>query len=213
MTESHVSVNGEDAAHVALHLPRVGLWTATVRMASVKNIAGRVKLAIGSTTWLGTVRSVGSLGGATELLIVGAAGMLRDCSPRFYTRCSLSLPVAELVSEAGEKMEARSSVTGSLSSWVRPRVTAAAALSALVPTWRAESDGSIWAGTETWTPVSPKPEAVQLTGADHPAHRLEAAMVEPTLRPGMSWQGFKITHVDLDVSPDACRGSVYYADN
>lgn len=211
MTELALSVNGAPATHAILHMPLVGQWTATVRMSAVKDVTGDVKLRVGTQTWLGGVTSSGSAGGVTELHIIGGPKLLAQCSARYYSACKRILPAAELVSEAGHQLAPGSSLPGSLSGWVRRSAAIAEALSVCAPSWRVLRDGSVFVGDDTWTVVTPKPDAVQITGADPTVRRISVAMVEPVIAPGVTWLGRKVVHVDLEVTPDECRGHVYYA--
>ena len=213
MTEFQLTVNGRAVTRAMFSFPRRGMWTASVRMSAVKDITGDVKIVLGKQTWLGTVVSVAAHSGSTELHVGGGAGLLRECSPRFYTACALRLPVSELLAEASSKLHASSTVSGSLSGWVRPRARAADALTTLAPEWRILADGSAFVGADTWRVVTPKTADIQVVGGDPVARRIDVAMIEPVVLPGVSWNGRRVTRVDLEVTDDQCRGSVYYADN
>lgn len=213
MTEFQLTVNGKAVTRAMFSFPQRGCWTASVRMSAVKDLTGDVRVTLGKQAWLGAVVSSAAHNGATELHVVGGAGLLRECSPRFYTSCALKLPVSELLTEAGSRLHASSTVVGSLSGWVRPKARAADALTTLAPEWRILADGSAFVGADTWRTVKPKTADIQVVGGDPVARRIDVAMIEPVVLPGVSWNGRRVTRVDLEVTDDQCRGSVYYADN
>lgn len=176
-----------------------GPWTFTGRVDVAAAPSGRVAIALGSATWVGTVVEATQDGGSYEVRVIGgAAGLGRDLPAKSYVGVSLRTPLADLTSATGETLSS-SVATSLLATRVghlqRQRGTAAAMLEVLTDAfewqWRTLPDGTLWLGAETWPAVTDA-DAVTISES---TDALVLAVESATIAPGSTWAGRQVQEV------------------
>src|SRR5512133_140036 len=142
-----------------MRAPRVGAWEADFGLLStLHELTGTATVEIGGRVWKGTIVRSGENKGVLYVRIVGGAGGLSGVlPPRAYQGVPLSLPIQDVLTEAGETLSPTVDLSrfgAVVQKWNRSQGTAGAALANLLAsagaTWRVLPDGTVWVGDETW---------------------------------------------------------------
>jgi hypothetical protein len=218
------TLNGRPVFDGSILLPRVGAWTADVRVDSQTAITGACALAIdGGLTLQGTAHSTGVwLDTAHVRLVAGADGLGKAARPRHYRRTTLRIVLADLLATAGEKLAANSDagVLGlSFPGWVTRANPVGLMVSALLEdqrlpagtAWRMLPDGTLWVGVESW-PDSGLADVVSYQDLEErPADGQQQIAAEaPTLLPGTLLAGRKVTYVEHRIDGEKVRSLVLW---
>lgn len=215
------TVAGLSAFSGRLHLPRIGAWTADVRLDSQSMPAGRVEvvLADGALRLVGTVLpgvSGVTLGAAHVRVVGGAAGLRRTLPAAGYQNVPLSVPLRALLADAGEVLAAEADA-GALAlflpRWARMAGTAARSLEALAAragvSWRVLPSGAVWLGPERWKAAAGAYEVLE----EVPAQRaVWLASDAPSVLPGQVLFGRPVAHVAHHFGPEEMRLAVTFED-
>src|SRR6185295_18490020 len=161
-----VTCAGADLQEGAVYLPARGAWLARLVLDTPKKPTGQVTIAAEKGfTLKGTVIDPGGVffHSAHVLVVGGAGGLKKLCTPAAYHGASLSDPLNAVLATGGETLSSTvsASVTGLiLQQWTVVSVPVSAALDDLcgaasealgkVITWRVLDDGTVWLGEETW---------------------------------------------------------------
>jgi hypothetical protein len=210
------SVDGRAILRAAIHCPRVGVWHADVELEGEEGdeLDGAVELEFDAITWSGTVRRGGLDNGRLLLLVVGGAGGLElELEPKYYVDAASSLPLDDIMRECGETLSSTASSAArstQLAKWTRRRERGGVALHDLAAVlgldWRVLPDGSVWLGTEAWTAA----ELVHDVLEDDPARAYRRLGVDaPTLTPGSTLDGRRVSYVLHTIEPRAVRSEVW----
>ncbi len=116
-----LTVNGDNVFGGRMFFPRSGAWHAEVRVDTKDEVVGSVALDLdaGRLALNGTVRRGGNWQDTGHLRIVGGAGGLGLlATPKHYTSASVRTVLADLLSNAGEKLSPTAS-TATLGRGVR----------------------------------------------------------------------------------------------
>lgn len=213
-------VNGLTVLQGDLLRPWSGRWTARVELDGGVSAGDRAALRLLGTDYSGTVREAGVIGGRGYALIVaGAAGLDRALSAQHYAGgVSVRLLLADLLESLGEALAGTSDpalLATVLPAWTRPAGVALDSLDALADylgtTWRALPDGTVWVGSDTWTPSA---DEWRLTAGDPGAGRLTLAADVATFGPGDALDNasaYRIRSVKHCVTPASARSIVRLA--
>lgn len=198
------TVGGVAAFSGRIHLPRVGTWTADVRLDSAAAPTGRVELVLagGALRLTGTVLPGGTgvvRGSAQVRLVGGTGGLRRTLAAAGYQNVPLSVPLRALLEDAGETL-APEADAGALATflprWARMAGTAARSLDALaarvVMPWRVLPSGAVWVGPERWRAAAGEYEVLE----EVPEQRaVWLASDAPSVLPGQVLLGRPVAHV------------------
>lgn len=218
-----LTINGHPVLEGSITIPRIGVWSACVRVDSAEALSGAVVLSTQEGDQLrGFITRGGNVvdGRVTAWVIGGAGGLGRTLEPRHYRAPLARLPLLDLVREAEEELsDSLSTATqellrAPLRAWTRDRCTVTQSLKqfteALGLAWRVLLDGKLWIGRETW------PE-VQIAGLevlrDEPAlGRVEVAAVSlpAALVPGVVWSGERVSLVEHQISERRSRTIIHF---
>jgi len=155
----------------------------------------------------------GLFAGQVRARVVGGAGKLgSELAPRWYAGAPRELPLRDLVEEAGERLASSSdpTVLGEVLTpgWARLRGTASAALARLLEgtgaSWRLLPSGELWVGPETWPTASGMADLVVLE-EDRSRGRLVLVSEAPTLLPGQTLRGDRVSDVEITLEPERLR--------
>jgi len=213
---AYCTVNGHRVLRGELTVPRVGIWHADLVVDTREKITGPVEIAFGD----GAIVYRGSIARGDVFqetfackILGGGGGLSRVLPAKFYRGAPLRLPLQDLLGECGERLSATAELAvldGLLLKWCRTKGTAAKALAELVEdaraNWRVLSDGSVWVGSERWPELA---FAHDLLRHDPAEGRLEIASELPQLRPGVTFNGEKISAVTHTIGPDRVRTEAY----
>ena len=209
---SFCTLNNQRVIRGTLVLPRTGVFHADLVVDTPIPLAGAVTLvfADGAVVYSGTILCGNVFQDTFHCRIVGgAARWNRAIAAKYYRGAPVRLPLQDIVTEAGEQLSPACSadlLARILPKWARSKGLAADALHALLDeidaTWRVLPDGSLWVGTETW----PTLEFSHTVLADNPADGFfEIGSELPTLRPGVTFGGRKISAVVHSLDADHVR--------
>jgi hypothetical protein len=172
-----------------LTLPRVGRYTATLKLAAPQADVGFTEGSAvtiefdGGQTFETTCTRLGQDGAyATALLVAGANGLPKTLERRFYQGIPRYIVLGDILRDCGEQVD--SIDAPQVSDWTRLAGQATKALMAALEdtdlSWRMLPDGRVWIGRETYPP---HPNRLQVFSSTPDKGRwlLEA---DPTLLPG-----------------------------
>lgn len=218
------TINNVPVPRARFTMPRQGLWVADV-LASDPGVSGKVTVAVdGGLTFVGTPARGGDwLETGYFRVIPGAAGMGRTSRKKFYTNGSVGVVAKDLLASAGETLAASSTgqlLAVQLQAYALSEDAVGRSLSALLqdrrlvdPVWRALPDGTIWVGYETWPDAGVvAPDDYQDINELPHEGRAELGFDAPTLLPGMSLEGRRLSAVQHDVDGERVRTSVWFED-
>lgn len=201
---AYLTANGQDVVAADVFLPRTGVWRAdlTLQTADAASFAPGTRVTLAGALGLtGTVRRSGlSVGHVFLRMVGGAGGLAAELAPKSYRSISLKIPIGDILSDAGETLDATSDagiLASALNFWSRSRGPAGSALNALTfsadATWRVLPNGNIWVGTESWPTSSMKYDLL----LDEPSlGRFQFFAVTPTILPGQTLDGRRISYVE-----------------
>ena len=212
-------VNGYAVLQADLVRPWAGRWTARVALDGGLIAGDLAQLHLLGLDYSGTVREAGVIGGRGYAMIVAAAGLDRALSAQHYAGgVSVRLLLADLLESLGEALAGTSDpdlMARVLPAWTRPAGPALNSLDALADylgtTWRALPDGTVWVGSDTWTPTA---DEWRLTAGDPGAGRLTLAADVATFGPGDALDSagsYRIRSVKHMVTPASARSIVRLA--
>jgi len=211
---AHSLLNTDPILHGPVTLPRQGVWHADLVLEAATAPTGAVVLRVGAALSLrGVVARSGVFAGQVRARVVGGTGGLgTELAPRWYEGAPRELPLRDLVEEAGERLSSTADpgLLGEVLTpgWTRLRGTAAEALGRLLDgtgaSWRVLPDGALWAGPETWPTAQGMADLVVLED-DRARGRLVLATEAPTLLPGQTLRGDRVSDVEITIEPEQLR--------
>ena len=195
--------------------PSVGVWHADLEVDAAENITGGVTLSLDGTTFKGTVKRGGIDGGRWSGLIVGGnLKLMTTLTGKSYVSCPLSIPLADIMTDSGEVLDAASEqlTASTVPAWVRSRDTAGNALSTL-----ATSAGLIWrmtrAGTVLLSAQSFPAAEVSFTKIKNNTANAVLTVAPDTstlVQPATTVDGLAISYVVTAISAESTRQHLYY---
>jgi hypothetical protein len=217
---SYATANGVPLVGLRLFLPREGVWHGELTAAADAPLDFALSISVGGVRFNGTATRSGLVEGtAVAEFRGGAGGMHKLITPRAYRDVALSVPLRDIAKEAGEELAANSmrDVTDvQLGYWTSSLNKAGHAINSLVrlgasavkgATWRVRPDGKLWVGVDGWSEVKP---AHQLLTADLLADRAIVSMEEPTILPGTTFYGRRVSYVEHVLRDSALRSFVWF---
>lgn len=214
------TLNGKPVLAAAAMLPVSGVWTADVEVdaETTAGLTGRSTLVLGALTLVGTPLRLGSFAGRTTVRLVGGAGGLgRTLEPKAYRNATLHLVVEELLTAAGEVLDPASDAAALsvlVPHWSRRRAVAGVALGLLADaagvSWRVLPGGTVRLANKTW-PVATLADGVLLSEAPE-LGRATFGVERPSLLPGVTLDGRRVSRVEHVVTADAIRTNVWWAE-
>jgi hypothetical protein len=205
---SYATLDGQPIVEARAGFPRVGAWTAWLRVDTAQTFAGQAVLRLGDGAFVGAVTYSAVHQACTHVRLVGGAGGLGTQLPaRGYVNAPLKAPLQDMLEEAGEALSplADAAVTGvQLRHWARVAGGVGASLWQLlarVPgaAWRFLPDGRLWVGVESW-PTLAAHDDVELTAFDPSTERLTLFSLSPGVQPGVQFLGGRVSYVEHRIS-------------
>lgn len=206
---------GQSIISGSVYEPSVGVWHAELEVDTAEELSGPVTMLLDGNAFTGTVKRGGVDGGRWLGRVVGGGAKLATILPaKSYISCPLSIPLADVMNESGESLDAASSPLSSdiVPAWVRSRDTAGNALSAIATTagkvWRVTRAGTILLSDQSFPNASvsfttiknDKAEAVLTVAPDTPA----------LVQPATTVNGFAISYAVTSITASSTRQHLYY---
>lgn len=212
------TLNGKTVLEAVASLPVVGAWTADLEVdaETVDGLSGPASLVLGSLTLAGAPIRLGSFAGRTSVRLVGGAGGLgRTLEPKGYRNATLLLVLQDIARDAGEVL-APTTDTAALASiargWTRARESAGLALARVAAAaglaWRVLPDGTVQVANETWA-ATLLADGVLLDESPE-LGRSVFGVDSPSLLPGVTVGGRRVSRVEHCVGPNALRTRVWW---
>lgn len=205
--------NGAPVVRATISMPRHGAWLAEVEVASPTASTSRCVIDVGGMLFNGTVRRGGVWQNTCRYSVVGGTNGLRSELPsKFYSNVPLSIPVRDLLTEIGQPISTTSdNLQTFLPKWLRMAGQAATCLEALLAEasafWRILDDGKLWYGLDSWPELT---AAASILDEDHSVSMAEVSTETPVLRPGVTWQGRRVSYVVHRLAPSSSRTEVWF---
>ena len=179
-----LTLNSAPVLAATITMPGVGLWVASVEVATTTAPTGRVAITPETgAAWSGTVLEGGVHGQTWRGRIVGGAGGLRDELPATsYRVATLQDVLADVLRESGETLASGTSLAAwAVALYVRQRRTAArtvadVARAAGVP-WRVTRAGDVRVVDEAWAAYALADVTVVAEAPDRRRHELAGAVL------------------------------------
>jgi hypothetical protein len=214
--KAFAELNGFTVVRGTLAMPRIGVWSARLTLDADDLPRGPATLAIGDppVTLTATVVRPALQGAAAEVLLVGGAGgFSKIIPPKDYQDVPLRVVLADLLSEAGERLSPSSDPNlGSLHlpRWTRMGGPARDAIVQLAETlgvsWRVLPDGTTYVGRETY-PTSPsKGEVLERVSEED---LMIVATESVDILPGETFEGRRVSYVEYAISPASIRSTLW----
>lgn len=219
---AHVTANGLPVSKARITLPQVGAWHADLTLEDGVVLNGLVSIRVneGDLSFQGFVRRAGAPQDTGRAQVVGGGGGLpKPATPKHYRNAPLTLPLQDILAAAGETLSSTSDMSELngrlLPHWVVVgEMPAGAALAVLLGnqdlSWRILSDGTVWAGKETW------PEKVlelELLEDDPVASLVILGTAPQGLAPGISLNGRRVAHVEHYITSERIRTTVRFEED
>lgn len=202
----------------SIRVPRVGVWVAEIELDGddASKVSGAVTIELGATTWKGTAIESGAFSGRLKARILGgSAGLRKPTKPKFYASIPARVVVGDLLAEGGETLSSTSDAAklGTiLPFWTRPAGTVSEGLENVLDeigaSWRVLPDGTVWIGTETWPNAQVKD--VHVESEDPKDSKMVIGSEDPSLVPGTTFQGRKVSRVEHDIAPGKTRTTAFF---
>jgi hypothetical protein len=214
-----LALNGQPVLGGWMSMPRVGVWTAELRLPDAVTLAPGAAVTLtpeAGAALKGTALGAGVFADVTRVRVVGGSGGLQKCpAPLTYRDLSLGALLTDTLGPVGERLAPSSdaAVTGTtVKVYSRIRQPAAATLSfwagELGFAWRVLPDGTVWVGADTY-PAAPKAFAFVTMGREPDAHADVIAPESIEYLAGLSIAGRKVSHVTYQVGA-SLRAEVLY---
>lgn len=214
---SAVTLAGEPCASALLTIPGVGLWYASVELASATVLTGAVELRVLDTAWQGTVIAGGVVEGRARYRIVaGAGGWGAELDPKAYANdagVSAAQIIRDAASAAGEPAPVGTPPAPALPlgvHFVRRRAPGSFLLNALAErAWYAAQTGAVTFGVR---PTAAAP-ALPTIRRDPVARSVELAATDTLagVLPGAATEFGTAVDAEIELGPQGIRARLYAA--
>jgi len=195
-----------------------GPWVADLVLDAEAGPTGTVVLEEGPVRLRGTATASGAFAGRASARVVGGRGKLATpVQTRQYLGAPLSLVLGDLGADSGESVAVAptsQAVGGSvLQTWARPAESPARVLDELCAalgtehSWRTTDAGRVEIHRESWPTVTPS--RARVLDEDSAAGVLVVDDEALELRPGTTWDGRRITAVQVQWSSGRTRTRVW----
>lgn len=209
---SDLQVNGIDVLDGIVQMPRVGRWTADLRLDSATVPSGSITLASADNTLSlkGAVRRGGEYTEVGHVHLVGGTGGLEsEAAPVYFRSVTLQTPLNALLQSLGEALSPTSDATALntfLPRWTRERGPGGPALARLADAagvgWRVLDDGTVWLGQDTFADASVGEDEYELL-EDRPAEfrvLIATEQIPSKIRPGTTFRDKRVAFVEYRVA-------------
>lgn len=213
------TLGGIPVIEARVSLPRVGAWTAQLRVDTTERPVGQTRLQIGNVAFLGAVAaSIVHEAASHVRLVGGAGGLAQDLPAKGYIASPVSVPLRDIARETGETLAPNSDsnvLNFQLQSWSRVAGAAGNALAVLLEqvdrsVWRFLPSGELWVGLETWPKTN---VAVELTGYEPVYDRIRFFSLTPGVLPGMTFLGRRASYVEHHISEARVSTQVWFEED
>lgn len=210
------TLDGKPLLVATIDEPRVGRWVAYCEADSDEDITGSATLSFesGAVDLVGTVhRGALESGRWIGFVVGGTGGLSTTLTPRAYRNCPLSTALTDIINTTGETLGADSeTLTGQfVAHWQRIQGTATHAMAALADemgySWRVDRDGTLWLGADTYAEL--EADVVELQHHASLGMKVVAPAAEPTIRPAVTWDGWRVEHVTTRLRDGKLRQEVW----
>jgi hypothetical protein len=219
---SYLTLNGAPCLAATITLPRRGAWTADIETLNAPSVSAgdAVTLVLGSQSFVGTVHRVTRFEGrGFDVRIVGGCGGLSLLLPaaQFFQPTIRNVLDSALAAseEALSSTSDLTSLAANLDFWERPERTLGQELDAVARTagleWRVLPDGKIFLGTSSWAQASLTAYEVMEHTVD--TGKMVLAADDPTVLPGQTIEGLRVSLVIHRVTEEATRTEIYQDDS
>jgi hypothetical protein len=203
---AYATLSGVPVLDARVSFPRVGAWTAELRVDTQERPAGAQLLSLGSAQFVGAVARAAVHKANAWVRLTGGAGALgTTLAPKGYHSAPVIVPLQDIAADCGEVLAGSSdgSITRAvLGHWARLEGAAGNALNQLLETlpgavWRFLPNGQLWVGVETWPSISPDVELI-----DYQPLRdcVQLFAISPGILPGATFLGRRVSYVEHRVS-------------
>lgn len=205
--------NGAPVSSVTISMPNYGVWVAQVEVASPTVVTGRCVIDVGGMLFNGTIPRGGAWQDACSYAVTGGANTLKTVIPsRFYANVPLNIPIRDILTEISQPISTTADdLPLFLPKWLRMQGQAATSLAALLheagASWRILGDGTLWFGVDTWPEST---DVASILNRDPSGGTAELAMDAPSLRPGVTWQGERVSYVVHRMTGSSSRTEVWF---
>jgi hypothetical protein len=215
---SLTTFNGSAVIEADLSMPRVGAWVGRLVVQASEIATGLATLKIGSAELTCYAhRATVYQGRATAMLVGGRAGRLEEATrAQAFRPAPAAVVLGSTLLEAGETLATSSNLVllaKFLPRWTRLARPAGAELAALAlhlgASWRFLDTGALWFGLDTF-PAYELPDRI-IVGDDPDRRRMTVAgSVVHLLRPGITFEGRRVSGVALRLTPESARAELSY---
>jgi hypothetical protein len=209
------TIAGAPIIAATITMPGAGAWLAHVSADTDEVISGSVTIDIAGAQFVGTVMRGGVIHGRLELAVCGGAyGLPTVLAAQSYRNVPASIPLKDILSACGETLSSThdaSKLAIFLPAWMRIESRGGQAMQMLLDkiaaNWRVLADGTVWIGADTW----PTQEVDAVVLDEFPARKLLHVQTEqPTIRPGVTWEGRRVSYVQHKLSSARSSTEVWY---
>jgi len=213
---AYATLGGVPILDARVSLPRVGAWTAELRVDAEEPPAGQQLLVIGDVPFVGAVtRGVGYRANAFVRMVGGVGGLPSQLAAKGYHSSPVMVPLQDIARETGETLAPTcdASVTNVLlGHWARLEGSGGSALGRLlsdVPgaVWRFLPGGQLWVGAESWPAIAPE---VEITDYQPLEDCIRLFSHSPSVLPGQLFLGRKTSYVEHRVSEARVSTAVWF---
>lgn len=213
---AYAKLQGSPVIEARVSFPRVGVWSAELRVDTTEKPAGKALLELGESGFVGAV-VISTLYQSVSYvrLAGGAGGMATELEPKGYIGSPISVPLGDIAREAGEALSAtvdRSVTNAELGHWSRasgPAGTALALLLGEVPgaAWRFLPSGELWVGAETWPDAS---QGLELEEYEPLRDKVRVFSLVPGVLPGTKVLGRRVSYVEHRIAPAKLATHIWF---
>lgn len=217
MAKNFATVNGYSLLSARICIPREGAWHGELAIEDDVALEKTLSIDINGVTFQATATRAPVVveGTGMTTFAAGRNGLGTAIQPKMYNAVPLSIPLADILRTAGEVLSpyAQQSVLSTyLPSWIVVDGKCGAALNALVKlgapeaSWRYLLDGSLWVGIEDWAPIDVD---FELLSDDAANDRAVFYMEHPSIIPGTTFQGRRVSYVEHSLRESKLRTTVW----
>lgn len=211
------SVNGRDVLSAELREPRIGIWLGEIDLDSEEPLSGALDLVIDDVHFMATaVRGAVEQGRYHAWIIGGKYGLSKQVSAKHYISVEGRVPLREILQEAGESLSPKTDpavLSRRFERWSRATGTAGSALAQFATdagvSWRMLRDGTVWLGPESWPEAKASYDIIDVIPA---RARMVIAPEVPSVKPGETFAGGKVSTVTTIVAQDGTRQDILFED-
>jgi hypothetical protein len=219
-----VTANGLDAIEAIIIMPRMGPWHADLVVDAVdaSKLTGDVSIdvASGGLKLSGSVRRGGVFAETPTIRVVaGKGGLGKEAAAKAYENPTFRNILSDLLSAAGESLSdtsAQGTLSAKLTNWATIKRPAGECISALVTkgapadtVWRMLEDGKLFVGVDSFPEVKID---FQVMKSSPQEGRLEIGTDSPTVLPGKTFDGRKVSYVEHRIASGKIRSAVWFED-